>query len=152
MKIFIQNTVFGLLFLCLPLLIGQSVQAQTASAGNVRERLAGAEQKLRMACGEDLTKYCSTVTPGEGRLLHCMIAHEDKITTKCDYALYSAARNLEGAIDTIEQVADACGADMEKLCADVQEGSGRIAQCMVSKKSTASPACQKVLDLLPAAK
>ena len=37
-------------------------------------------------------------------------------------ALYSAARNLDRAIDFIEQAADACWSDIEKLCADVPEG------------------------------
>jgi len=151
MKAFIQNTTFGLV-LCLPIVIGGNLQAQTPAAENVRERVTSAEQKLRLACGDDVTKYCSTVTPGEGRLLFCMMAHEDKISTKCDYALYSAARNLDRAIDFIEQAADACWSDIEKLCADVPEGGGRIAQCMVTKKSTVNPNCQKVLDRLPAAK
>jgi hypothetical protein len=125
MKAFIQNTTFGLF---LPLLIAGNLQAQTPTAENARERVKNAEQKLRLACGDDVTKYCSTVTPGEGRLLFCMMAHEDKISTKCDYALYSAARNLDRAIDIIEQAADACWSDIEKLCADVPEGGGRIAQ------------------------
>lgn len=151
MKVFIRNTTFGL-FLCLPLLIAGSVQAQTPTAENPRERVTSAEQKLRSACGEDVTKFCGTVTPGEGRLLFCIMAHEDKISTKCDYALYSAARNLDRAIDFIEEAADACWSDIEKLCADVPEGGGRIAQCLVTKKSTASPTCQQVLDRLPATK
>jgi Cysteine rich repeat len=151
MKAFTQNTTFGL-SLFLALLITGNLQAQTPTAENARERVTNAEQKLRVACGDDVTKYCSTVTPGEGRLLFCMMAHEDKISTKCDYALYSAARNLDRAIDFIEQAADACWSDIEKLCADVPEGGGRIAQCMLTKKATASPDCQKVLDRLPAAK
>jgi Cysteine rich repeat len=73
-----------------------------------------------------------------------MMAHEDKTSTKCDYALYSAARNLDRAIDFIEQAADACWSDIEKLCADVPEGGGRIAQCMITKKSTVNPNCQIV--------
>jgi hypothetical protein len=40
------------------------------------------------------------------------MAHEDKISTKCDYALYSASRNLDRAIDSIEQAADACWPDI----------------------------------------
>ena len=30
------------------------------------------------SCETELTTYCSQVTPGEGRLLHCAAAHEDK--------------------------------------------------------------------------
>src|SRR6516165_11788659 len=146
-----QKTTFAF-FLCLAIVVATNVHAQTSVAEKVQDRVTSAEQKLRLACGDDVTKYCSTVTPGEGRLLFCMMAHEDKISTKCDYALYSAARNLDRAIDFIEEAADACWADIEKLCADVPEGGGRIAQCMVTKKSAVSADCQKILGKIPTTK
>ena len=151
MQRFLQKATFGI-SVCLPLVVAGNVHAQTAVADKVSERLEAAVQKLRAACGDDITKYCSSVTPGEGRLLYCMIAHEDKISTRCDYALYSAARNLDRAIDFVEEAADACWSDIQKLCADVPEGGGHVAQCLISKKSTVSADCQKILDRLPAAK
>ncbi len=39
----------------------------------------------------------------------------------------------------------ACGADIRKLCADVQPGGGRIAQCMKARDSELSPACKSAL-------
>ena len=33
---------------------------------------------LVSACESDLKNYYCQVTPGKGRLLHCMAAHEDK--------------------------------------------------------------------------
>jgi hypothetical protein len=50
MKAFIQNTTFGLF---LPLLIAGNLQAQTPTAENARERVKNAEQKLRLACGDE---------------------------------------------------------------------------------------------------
>ena len=151
MRRFLQKATFGI-FVCLTLVVAGNVHAQTAVADKVSERLEAAVQKLRAACGDDITKYCSSVTPGEGRLLYCMIAHEDKISTKCDYALYNAARNLDRAIDFVEQAADACWPDIQKLCADVPEGGGHIAQCLISKKSTVSGDCQKILEKIPTTK
>ena len=151
MQRFLQKATFGI-FICLPLVVAGNVHAQTAVADKVDERLEAAVQKLKAACSDDITKYCSSVTPGEGRLLYCLIAHEDKISTKCDYALYSAARNLDRAIDFVEQAADACWPDIQKLCADVPEGGGHIAQCLISKKSTASADCQKILEKIPTTK
>ena len=69
-----------------------------------------------MACSDDIKKYCNTVTPDEGRLILCIEAHEDKISTQRDYALFEAARNLDRALDRIEQVADICWNDIEKYC------------------------------------
>ena len=32
------------------------------------------------ACEYELTHFCSSVTPGEGRLMMCLGAHEDKVS------------------------------------------------------------------------
>src|SRR4051812_49182110 len=101
MQLFIRTATFAF-HLCLAVFAAGNVHAQTAIADNARNRLATSVQKLHAACDDDLKKYCSTVTPGAERLLFCMMAHEDKISTKCDYGLYSAARNLDRAIDSLE--------------------------------------------------
>src|SRR6201992_2302075 len=110
-------------------------RAAVGQSQQLAARLDAAVKKVEAACGDDLKKYCSTVTPGEGRLLLCMEAHEDKISAKCDYALYSAAHNLNRAIDFVEEAADACWPDIEKHCANVPEAGGQIAQCLVNNKS-----------------
>ena len=46
-------------------------------------------------CKVEIETYCSQVTPGEGRILACLYAHEDKLSAKCEYALYDAAAQLE---------------------------------------------------------
>jgi len=126
--------------------------AQTDVARQIEARLSAAVEKIQTACGEDLKKFCSTVTPGEGRLLLCIQAHEDKISTKCDYALFDAARKLDRGLDRLEEVADACWNDIEKLCSNVPEGGGRIAQCLVSRKTSLTSACQAGLGKFQADK
>ena len=56
-------------------------------------------------CESDIANFCSQVTPGNGRLLHCMAAHEDKISGQCSYALYQAASLLEQLATAINYVA-----------------------------------------------
>ena len=46
-------------------------------------------------CKTELETYCKTVTPGEGRVLACLYAYGDKLSGKCEYALYDAAARLE---------------------------------------------------------
>jgi hypothetical protein len=38
-------------------------------------------------CNSELAQYCAEVTPGEGRLLACLYAHEDKLSGQCERAL-----------------------------------------------------------------
>jgi hypothetical protein len=115
------------------------------SFDQIEVRLSAAVKKIEDACGSDVKQYCGSVTPGEGRLLLCLQAHEDKISTKCDYALFEASRKLDQALDRIEIAADACWADIQKHCANIPEGGGRIAQCLVNKKATLTKSCQAAM-------
>lgn len=128
------------------LALGAGASAQSDAAGRVQARIAAGVQKLVAGCAADVQKFCSKVTDGEGRVLHCIMAYEDQLSEKCDQALYSAARNLERAIDKIEAVADACGDDIVKSCSSIPPGGGRVANCLTSKKASLSAACQKAID------
>ena len=96
-------------------------------------------------CDSELTQYCTDVTPGEGRLLACLFAHEDKLSGQCEFALYDAAARLERAINTIAYVAAECRADLQTHCAGVQVGEGRVAQCLKDHESELSPGCDQAL-------
>lgn len=125
------------------------VQAQTA---DLQARLTAAIGKIEAACRDDINKFCSQVTPGEGRLILCMQAHEDKISGACDYAVYEASHNLQRALDHIEVAADICWDDIVQHCSDVAAGNGRIAQCLASKKDVLTRHCQGAIDQIQPAK
>jgi hypothetical protein len=74
----------------------------------VRERIAAAVGRIEAACREELQNFCSTVTPGEGRLFLCMQAHDDKLSNQCELALFDASRNIQQTIQRIGRVAQAC--------------------------------------------
>lgn len=38
-------------------------------------------------CRDDLEKYCSTVKPGEGRILNCLEKNKGKISKRCNQAI-----------------------------------------------------------------
>ena len=91
-----------------------------------------------MACEAPIVEYCDQVTLGEGRMLYCLAAHEDKISADCEFALYTAAtviQDLTAAIaeelaDAVEYLAVECGTDIEEHCTDVPFGEGRILMCL----------------------
>ena len=80
----------GLLVLLFVLPVGPT-SAQQDVAKSLVEKLTAKIAKLETACAKDIKKYCKTVTPGEGRMIYCMQAHEDKISPQCDYELGEAA-------------------------------------------------------------
>ena len=96
-------------------------------------------------CNTELARFCTEVTPNEGRLLACLYAHGDKLSRQCDYALYNAAARLERAISAITYVASECGAELETHCANVDVGEGRVAQCLKDHASELSPDCDHAL-------
>ncbi|MGB6468081.1 MAG: cysteine rich repeat-containing protein, partial [Xanthobacteraceae bacterium] len=130
------------------LAITTAANAQTQLQSKFEARLNAALKKVQTACDEDLRKYCGAVTPGEGRLLLCLEAHEDKIGTKCDYSLFEASRNLDKALDSVAETAEACWNDVEKYCANTPEGGGHIIQCLFGKKDDLTSACRSRLGKL----
>ncbi len=100
---------------------------------------------LVTACETDIENYCSQVTPGNGRLLHCMAAHEDKISGQCEYALYQAATLLDQLSAAIVYVAEQCRTEIETICSDIVMGEGRLAACVAEHDAEASDACKRAI-------
>jgi len=112
-------------------------------AGNVSAQdIVSAVQK---GCGAEIEKYCSQVTQGDGRLLACFYAHEDKLSGQCQYALYDASAQLERAVSALNYVAGQCEDDMKAHCADVQLGEGRVVECLNSNSESVSAACKQAM-------
>ena len=97
------------------------------------------------SCKTELGTYCSAVTPGQNRLLACLYAHGDKLSSPCETALYQSASTLDRAISTVAYLADQCRTDIDSKCASVQPGHGRIAQCLVDHKDSLSQPCTQAL-------
>lgn len=97
------------------------------------------------SCEGDLKQYCSQVTPGQGRLLHCVAAHEDKLTGQCSYALYQAASLLEQLSVAIAYVAQSCETEIRTLCGEVKAGEGRILACLQENGGALGDPCKKAL-------
>jgi hypothetical protein len=127
-----------------------SVFAQTDIAKAIQEKLAAEAAKLENSCADDIKKFCSDVTPGEGRILYCMHAHEDKISTKCAYDLEEAATDVQLSADLLKDALGACRAEIAGVCGKTQPGQGRIAACLLANKSTASKDCGEVLAKIEA--
>jgi hypothetical protein len=142
-------TKLGLLSL-LAILSAGSVSAQTDVGKTILEKLTAKVAKLESACAEDIKKYCSTVTPGEGRMIYCMQAHEDKISAKCDFELGDTASSVQTAADALKDAVIACKAEITGVCGKTPPGQGRIAACLSANKSTASSGCVEAIQKIEA--
>jgi Cysteine rich repeat len=146
MRIIVKSlTKLGMLHLLAILSVG-SVSAQTDVGKTILEKLTARVAKLENACAQDIKKYCKTVTPGEGRMIYCMQAHEDKISVKCAFELGEAATSVQTAADALKDAVIACKAEVTGVCGKILPGEGRIAACLLSNKSTASAGCVEAIQ------
>jgi hypothetical protein len=99
-------------------------------------------ESVAKGCKKELETYCKDVTPGEGRVLACLYAHEDKLSGQCEYALYDAAYQLERALTALAYVANECRADLQKFCSDIQPGGGRLLACIDKNEKQVSSRCK----------
>jgi hypothetical protein len=111
--------------------------------------VVSAQQKLiesvAKGCEKELKTFCKDVTPGEGRVLACLYAHEDKLSGQCEYALYDAAAQLERALNALSYAANECRDDLTKFCSDIKPGGGRLMQCIDKNDAKVSKRCKQAL-------
>lgn len=111
---------------------------------------ANAEETLLSSvvngCKVELDLYCKDVTPGESRVLACLYSRSDKLSGKCEYALYDAAVQLERAVAALAYVVNECADDLDKLCSDVEAGEGRLLNCLDKNAAEVSMRCKDAIS------
>jgi hypothetical protein len=130
--------------------ISSTAYTQTDIMNATLEKLSAGIKKIESACGEDIKKYCSAVTPGSGRLLYCIQAHEDKITDGCGSVLDEVVLQTELSADNLREAGNACRSDINKFCANIQPGQGRITTCLTANKTAVSASCGEAVQKLQA--
>ena len=102
-------------------------------------------ETVAKGCEKELTSYCKDVTVGEGRVLACLYAYSDKLSGQCEYALLDAAVQLERFVAALTYVANECDADLDKFCANVAVGEGRLLNCLELNTEKVSARCNQAL-------
>jgi len=98
---------------------------------------AAAQQgPARQACGEDISRVCAGIQPGEGRITGCVREHFISLSAPCKNALISGAT-----------ITKACKADYQLKCAGIEPGGGRSQACMKDHFAELDELCQKALLL-----
>ncbi len=126
-----------LLLLSMALVLSFQTYAQAV------ERLV---QAVAEGCQKELDTYCKDVSPGQARGLACLYAHSDKLSGRCEYALYDAAVQLERAVAELSYVVNECKDDLNQFCSDVPVGQGRLISCLEQNESKISQRCKQSLE------
>jgi PRC-barrel domain protein/cysteine rich repeat protein len=120
-----------------------SLPSSLSAQSKLGDRVSAAIEAIRGACASDIDKFCGNVSPGEGRVLLCMQAHDDQLGFRCQFALYRASRHLGRALNRVERIADACWSDIQARCANAE--STGLARCVMDQGRSLSRSCQKAV-------
>jgi hypothetical protein len=88
-------------------------------------------------CASDVRKHCAKVIPGGGRIIACLLKHEDQLQPKCKKHAVKTRKGVENFF------LGPCKKDREKFCPDVKAGGGRIVKCLSGHMSELKPRCRK---------
>jgi len=78
-------------------------------------------------------------------VLACLYSYQDKLSAKCEYALYDAAVQLERFVAALTYVANECDDDLETYCSEVKPGEGRLFDCIQKHKEKVSDRCTNAI-------
>jgi Golgi apparatus protein 1 len=96
-------------------------------------------------CKSEIARFCGSVSPGRSRVIACLYANIDKLTSDCGFALIDAAPELDSTVAKLALVAKGCGNDLRAFCPRVRPGEGRLLGCLSSNKDTISFQCREAL-------
>jgi len=124
--------IIGILAFCFGMVVSVSAQE------SIVETVAN-------GCKTEIETLCKDVTPGGKRILACLYAYQDKLSGKCEFALYDAAVRLERAVAALSYAANECEDDLDKYCQGVQTGEGRLLECIEKNDAKVSSRCKQAL-------
>ena len=109
------------------------------ASGSAQESVA---EMVLKGCKKELVTYCSTVTPGRGRIAACLFAHNDKLSEPCEGMLEIGLNQLSLILSTVNYVVEQCYSDIDKHCEGVVIGGGRLHRCLSNNRDKLEQKCQ----------
>jgi hypothetical protein len=121
------------------------VSTASGTGSPVATEVEGALYDFTKGCEQELTSYCSEVTPGEGRILACLYAFGDKLSSRCEYALYDSMGRLNRTLTNLSYATNECSEDMVTYCGETVVGEGRVLDCLKQNKAKVNTRCLNAL-------
>lgn len=105
----------------------------------------GALDTFTEGCQQELTTFCKDVTPGEGRILACLYAFQDKVSPRCEYALYDSISQLDRTLSNLAYAVGECRDDLNTYCSEIKPGEGGLLDCLNRNEGKIRNRCNSAL-------
>ncbi len=128
--------------LLIVLALASPAAAQSTTFEKALAKAEKAVSHVETACAYDVTKFCPNVTPGDGRIALCLLAHEDKLAKSCLSTALRVGRSFDLAVSNVFRAAAVCEKDIAAVCGQVEPGDGRVVECLIDNQPKLSSQCR----------
>mgnify|MGYP001061516286 CR=1 FL=1 len=116
-----------------------------AATDPLTKGVQGSLDTFSEGCKQELSTFCKDVKPGDGRVIACLYAFQDKLTPKCEFAVYDSVNQLDKTLSTLNYAIGECKDDLKKNCAEIKPGEGRLLDCLDKNEAKVSARCNAAL-------
>lgn len=90
-------------------------------------------------CAADVRQFCPEVKTGGPRISTCLRENQARLSVACREKLEGDARR---ARRYVEEVGKACRSDVDRFCAGVEPGGGRVLGCLAQHRFELTSSCE----------
>ena len=119
-----------------------------AEGKKLAEKLADSDISVTIAipnCDNDAAILCPGLLHDGKKSMLCLMAYEDNLSLSCQLGIIEAALIYELGMLDINHSINACEADADKYCLNIEPGAGRIVSCLKDNKNKISERCSTAL-------
>ncbi len=126
-------------------LLGTMLLLTGVSAANAQTlSFEEAAKLLLRSCGKDISRYCSKVNLGDGRMQSCLL-NTAGVSAGCRTEYARVVAGVKKRAEARIAVRRICDADARRLCGSVQLGDGHLLECLLASTRGISPQCSQAI-------
>ena len=110
----------------------------SSACQQVVQEVEGRARQLHAACAGAVWQYCPGVPAGDGRLLACVSARWNDLSSSCRDAVAEAAERRQ-------RFGAACAGDIARFCPGVPQGGGTVFGCLKLHEDAVTTACRDAM-------
>lgn len=141
-------TIFRLLSMLIIATVFASTTAIAAEGKKLAQKLENSNITVHIDipnCNADSAIFCPGLPLSSKKSIMCLMAYEDNLSALCKLGIIEASLIFELGMLDIAYSIDACEADADEYCLDVEPGAGRIVSCLRKNESKITKQCISAL-------